>query len=215
MKTDSIEVIMAAYNNVGDMRLVLEGYLRQTDKNFELCVADDGSGPEVKQLLDVYKLLGLNIRHIWQPDQGFRKTSIVNKAVASSKADYIIFTDNDCIPSKHYIADYRQRLEKDVVLIGRRVDMYKSASDLVRQHQASIHTLESPFWLIWQSLRRRLKRPEMGIRFPNFVLNIWNRKPRGAIGANMAMSREALLSVNATMPIIKVTVWKKPIYFGA
>jgi GT2 family glycosyltransferase len=36
----------------------------------------------------------------------------------------------------------------------------------------------------------------MGIRFPNFVLNIWNRKSRGAIGANMAMSRKALLSVN-------------------
>ncbi len=192
----SIEVIMAAYNNVRDMQLVFEGYLRQTDKSFQLCIADDGSGPEVKTLVDLYSALGLNIRHIWQPDNGFRKTSIVNRAIASSEAEYIIFTDNDCIPSKYYIEDYRHYLCNDKVLIGRRVDMYNGASHLLRSHQVSLDTLEKPVWLLWHAMKHNLKRPEMGIRFPEFVINFWNRKKRGAIGANMAMPRKSLIEVN-------------------
>ncbi|MGR5503055.1 glycosyltransferase [Vibrio sp. DNB22_10_4] len=192
----TIEVIMAAYNNVRDMRLVFEGYLRQTDRNFSLCVTDDGSGPEVKALVDVYRALGLNIRHLWQQDKGYRRALALNKAIASSLCDFIIMTDNDCIPSQYFIEDYRQRLRSDTMLFGRRVDLYQGASQLIREHKVALKQTESVFWLLSQALKKGLKRPEMAIRFPEPILRYWNRKPRGAIGANLAVPRHALLEVN-------------------
>lgn len=192
----TIEVIMAAYNNVRDMRLVFEGYLRQTDANFSLCVTDDGSGPEVKALIDVYTSLGLNIRHLWQEDNGYRRALALNKAIASSTSDFIIMTDNDCIPSKHFVHDYRQVLRQDTMFFGRRVDLYQGASDKLRRHEVSLEQIENAPWLLTQALKKGLKRPEMAIRFPNFILRHWNRKPRGAIGANLAVPRQALLDVN-------------------
>jgi GT2 family glycosyltransferase len=192
----TIEVIMAAYNNVQDMGLVLKGYLNQKDKDFSICIADDGSKNAVKALVDEYDKLGLNIRHIWQEDQGFRKAKIVNEAISTSKSKYIILTDNDCIPSTYFIEDYRDILSEGTIIIGRRVDMYTAASDDLRCGRVSLRKLESPSWLIINSLKNHLKRPEMGIRFPHFILKIWNKKERGAIGANMAVSRQALMEVN-------------------
>ncbi len=191
-----IEVIMAAYYNVRDMRLVFEGYLRQVNKDFTICVTDDGSGPEVKALVDVYCNLGLNIRYLWQEDKGYRRALALNRAIESSDAEYIIMTDNDCIPSRYFIDDYHQQLNINTMLFGRRVDLYESASNLIRNHSISLKTLESPIWLLTQAMKKGLKRPEMGIRFPTFLFNLLNKKKRGAIGANLAVPRSALIAVN-------------------
>ncbi|USE00348.1 glycosyltransferase [Vibrio sp. SCSIO 43133] len=196
--TYNIEVIMAAYNNVKDMKLVLDGYLRQTDSAFNVCIADDGSTREVADLARLYTNLGLSIRHIWQEDNGFRRAEIVNKAVASSEASQIILTDNDCIPSRHFIGDYKKVFSEgpDKIILGRRVDMYDGSSALLRSGAVSFESLENPFWLLSQAAKKGLKRPEMAIRFPEWICNIWNKKKRGAIGANMGMPKEALMKVN-------------------
>ncbi|MGR5128415.1 glycosyltransferase [Photobacterium swingsii] len=196
MTKPHIEVIMAAYNNIQDMKLVLDGYLQQTVSNFSLCIADDGSRPAVKALVDIYKELGLNIRHLWHEDKGYRRAKIINKAISSSNAEFIILTDNDCIPSRYFMADYMLELEHDKVIIGRRVDLYLPVSNALRQNKLSLKELENPIWLIYQSFIKGLKRPEMGIRVPSFIYKQWNKKTREAIGANMAVSRTALLKVN-------------------
>ncbi|MCW8348062.1 glycosyltransferase [Vibrio sp. ZSDZ65] len=196
MTEKSVEVIMAAYNNVRDMRLVFDGYLRQNDTDFSLCITDDGSGPEVKALVGIYSSLGLNIRYLWQDDCGYRRAMALNHAIASSKADFIIMTDNDCIPSRYFIADYRARLNPTSMLFGRRVDLYERASFGLRTQFTSFRQLENPFWLALQSLKKNLKRPEMGIRFPSFICSVWNKKTRGAIGANLAVPTQSLLQVN-------------------
>ncbi|USD60299.1 glycosyltransferase [Vibrio sp. SCSIO 43140] len=192
----SIEVIITTYNNVRDMRIALEGYLRQTDSSFSLCIADDGSGPEIKALIEVYRALGLSIRHIWQVDDGYRRALILNKAIASSAADFIVMTDNDCIPSQYFIADYRRVMSYDSMFFGRRVDLPGGASQLIRDGKVSLASIEQSWWLLSQTLKGYLKRPEIAIRFPDFIVKYWNRKPRGAIGANLAVPREALLKVN-------------------
>ncbi|MDR5907473.1 glycosyltransferase [Halomonas qiaohouensis] len=79
---------MAAYNDPEVLTLTLEGYRRQTDRNFSLCIADDGSGPEVAEVIERYRGLGLNIRHVWHEDRGFRKAQIVNCAIEGSRAEF-------------------------------------------------------------------------------------------------------------------------------
>jgi len=191
-----IEVIMAAYNNVQDMKIVLDAYLRQTDQDFSICIADDGSRDAVKFLVYVYRELGLNIRHLYQEDKGFRKARIVNLAIATSSSNYLIFTDNDCIPAAQFIADYRSAFCDNILIVGRRVDLYPPVSNALRTNSISLSKMESPLWLLFQSVIKGLKRSEVGIRFPSFICKLWNRKDRKAIGANMGISRTALLDVN-------------------
>ncbi|MFA0438424.1 glycosyltransferase [Vibrio sp. 10N.286.49.C2] len=194
--TPSIEVIIATYNNVTDSELVLEGYARQTCKAFSICVADDGSGPEIAELVQSYRKKGLTIRHIWQEDCGFRRAMILNKAIKSSNADYLIFTDNDCIPSRHFINDYQQRLSLDSLIFGRRVDLFNGISQQLRQKKLSIDNLDRSLWLLTMALFKKLKRVEVGLRLPNWELKLVNKRQRSALGANMGIPRQALIAVN-------------------
>ncbi len=62
------EVIMSAYNDPDVLNVTLEGFLKQSDQDFSVCIADDGSGPEVKQVAERFSDKGLNIRHVWHED---------------------------------------------------------------------------------------------------------------------------------------------------
>lgn len=191
-----IEVIMAAYNNVSAMRLVFEGYLRQQDSDFSLCVADDGSGPSVAELVLEYQHKGLRMRHLWQEDRGFRKALIVNQAIASSDADYLILTDNDCIPSPHFIADHRAWARPGSYVAGRRVDMKAPLTKQLLAGEVSGERLDSFFFLLRESLRDGLKRAENAIHPPAWLAELWSRKPWGLLGANIGIWRSDILAVN-------------------
>jgi hypothetical protein len=70
-----------------------EGYFGQTESDFSLALADDGSGPGVDRLVREFSDRGLSIRHLWQEDSGFRKARILNRAIGSSEADYVILSE--------------------------------------------------------------------------------------------------------------------------
>ena len=80
MSSPKISIIISTYNSPAWLEKVLWGYQMQTFKDFELLVADDGSGPETKQLLAALQQdLSYPIRHVWHEDDGFRKCVILNK----------------------------------------------------------------------------------------------------------------------------------------
>ena len=81
-------VIAAFYNKIDYLRLVLAGFERQSEKDFELIVADDGSKQEiVKELESLSKEISFPLIHIWQEDKGFRKNKILNKAITTSNSN--------------------------------------------------------------------------------------------------------------------------------
>lgn len=47
-----ISVILSTYNATKWLEKVLWGYNNQIFKDFEIVIADDGSGPETKELID-------------------------------------------------------------------------------------------------------------------------------------------------------------------
>ncbi len=104
---------------------------RQAD---EIIIADDGSTKETADLLSTFTALPL--KHIWHEDKGFRKTLILNKAIMASSADYLIFTDGDCVArtdmvEKHlsaaqpgvFISSGYQRLPMPVSLLLKEEDI--------------------------------------------------------------------------------------------
>lgn len=103
-ETPKISVIVSTYNAEEWLKKVLWGFNCQIFKNFEVVIADDGSGPKTKALLDeISEEVFYNIVHVWQEDDGFQKSRILNKAVEACNADYIIMTDGDCIPREDFV----------------------------------------------------------------------------------------------------------------
>lgn len=103
-----VSVLVSTYNRPEYLALVLRGYAVQTDRDFELVVADDGSGDETRRVIvDAAAETGLEILHVWHEDRGFRKTEILNRSLVAASGDYLIFTDGDCIPRTDLVATHR------------------------------------------------------------------------------------------------------------
>jgi glycosyltransferase involved in cell wall biosynthesis len=100
-------VVFTTYNRPQDLERVLAGYARQTWKRFEIVIADDGSGSETRECIErARRDWQLDIRHVWHEDIGFRKCRILNRAILETAADYLIFTDGDCIPHPQFVAGH-------------------------------------------------------------------------------------------------------------
>ncbi|CAG9932548.1 glycosyltransferase [Candidatus Nitrotoga arctica] len=115
------EVIVSTYNNPMALNYVLLALAGQRNADFMVCVADDGSGEPTHALLESWsrrRLSPIPLRHIWQPDDGFRKNTILNKAIDSSQADYLIFIDGDCVARPDFIACHIARRAEGAFLSG-------------------------------------------------------------------------------------------------
>ncbi|MDX2168888.1 MAG: glycosyltransferase family 2 protein [Deltaproteobacteria bacterium] len=105
-----ISVIVSTYNHPRALNLVLAGLARQTRPADEILVADDGSGAETRALIEAWtRRLPMPLRHVWHPDEGFRKCRILNRAIAAARGDYLVFFDGDCIPSGWCLAVHERR----------------------------------------------------------------------------------------------------------
>lgn len=100
-------VIISTYNQPEWLAKALHGYLHQTFKDFEILIADDGSDDRTKAVIeDFRKRADFTIKHVWHEDEGFRKCTILNKATLEAEAEYLVFTDGDCIPRRDFLATH-------------------------------------------------------------------------------------------------------------
>ena len=100
-----LSVILSTYNSPLWLEKVLWGYSVQSHQDFELLIADDGSGEETARLIEsMRQKTNLTLRHVWHPDEGFRKCRILNKALLHASHDYVVFSDGDCIPRCDFLS---------------------------------------------------------------------------------------------------------------
>ncbi len=125
-----ISVIVSTYNAENWLENVLIGYSNQTYKNFELIIADDGSRPSTKALIDSYAIdYPVPIRHLWHEDLGYRRQEILNIAIIEAANEYILMTDGDCIPRKDFVAVHAENAQKGRFLSGGYCKLSMKASE--------------------------------------------------------------------------------------
>jgi glycosyltransferase involved in cell wall biosynthesis len=190
-------VIVPTYNRPDALAAVLEGYLQQDDPDFELIVADDGSTQETRAVVEAFRLRArFPLRHVWQEDRGFRLAAVRNRAVAATDADYIIFTDGDCIPPRYFVSAHKRLAERGYFLSGNRVLVSEPFTREVLQHALPVHA-----WSAWRWLRARfsgainrwiplLRLPDGGLRKSRPLQ--W----RGVKTCNLSLWRDDLQRVN-------------------
>src|ERR1700682_3776817 len=119
---DLISLIVSTYNREDALAAVLRSLTRQTDRDFELLVADDGSGTATARVVTEWAApLPVPLRHIWHPDRGFRLAEIRNRAIRASAGSYCVFLDGDCIARPDFVAAHRRLAEPGWFVTGNRV----------------------------------------------------------------------------------------------
>lgn len=121
MKKERTTLLISTYNWKEALRLCLLSVSVQTVLPDEILVADDGSREDTRQLIDEFRsVLAVPIIHVWHEDKGFRKTIILNQAIAQSTGDYIIQVDGDVILERHFIQDHLEMMERGYFVCGSR-----------------------------------------------------------------------------------------------
>jgi glycosyltransferase involved in cell wall biosynthesis len=157
----SIAVIVSTYNQPEWLRKVLWGYARQAHGDFDLLVADDGSGPETAAVIAAARAdFGARLVHVWHPDDGFRKCDILNRAILASRADYLVFSDGDCIPRHDFVARHLRHARRGRFLSGGVVWLPRTLSHELTRSDIESGAIANPGWLRahgWAGGRHRLR----------------------------------------------------------
>src|SRR5215470_10988167 len=120
--SDLISVIVTTYNREDALEAVLSALSRQSDRGFEVVIADDGSGPTTATLVERWRTrLGVPLSHVWQVDRGFRAAEIRNRAILACNGNYCVFLDGDCLARPDFIATHRALAETGWFITGNRV----------------------------------------------------------------------------------------------
>lgn len=124
-----VSAIITTYNQPEQLEKVMWGYAVQKNADFELIVADDGSGLATTEVIDrVAAATGLDVVHVWHEDRGFRKTEILNRAVLAATGEYLIFSDGDCIPRDDFVEAHTRLARPGCFLSGGYIKLPREAS---------------------------------------------------------------------------------------
>jgi glycosyltransferase involved in cell wall biosynthesis len=188
-----ISVIVTTYNREDALDAVLRALVRQTDRHFEVVIADDGSGPATTQTVDGWKKKApFRLNHVWHEDRGFRAAEMRNRALLASRGAYCIFLDGDCLPRPDFVATHRRLAERGSFVTGNRILMSQSLTAAVLQNHLEPELWSFGAWLN-QRLRGRINRLLPLISLPLGPLRkLRARTWRGARSCNLAIWRSDL-----------------------
>ncbi len=158
MKNYDISVIISTYNSPAWLQKVLWSFEQQTFKDFEVVIADDGSGEDTKSLIDeMSSHVSYPIQHIWHEDNGFQKTIILNKATVASKGDYLVYTDGDCIARADFLQVHVDERESGYFLSGGYFKLPMNISEQISEDDIISQRCFDITWLKSKGLKSSFK----------------------------------------------------------
>jgi len=193
-----LSIIISTYNSEEWLSKVLFGYSLQTENDFEIVIADDGSTSKTRQVIDSYQDKFKNpIVHVWQEDNGFQKTKILNKAILKSQCDYLLFSDGDCIPRKDFVLQHIKYQQKGYFLSGGYFKLPFLISNQITLDDIESQKCFSFSWLKskgmkWNLKANKLTNNSVFSKFMNFITptkRSWN-------GHNSSGFKNDILAIN-------------------
>ena len=161
----AVSVIVSTYNQPEMLEKVLWGFNCQTFMDFELIIAEDGSGTQYKELINKIKTrVSFPISHIWEENDGFQKSKILTKAILSSNTNYIITTEGDCIPRADFVQVHYLNREPATFISGvsyllpLNISRTLTLEDIEEQNCFKIN------WLKEQGIKKSFKKARLASR---------------------------------------------------
>lgn len=108
----NFSVVIPVYNRPEEIDELLDSLTRQSDKNFEVIIAEDGSSEKCDLIVEKY-LSQLSVVYFGKSNSGPGQTR--NAGAERAKHDYLIFFDSDCIIPENYIENVSFYLDRNFV----------------------------------------------------------------------------------------------------
>lgn len=199
-----LSVIISTYNSPASLRRTLTSLEYQTFREFEVLIADDGSGPETSAVISEFQSTNsLCLRRIWHADAGFRKNTILNETVMAADGDYLVFLDGDCIARRDLVATHTARARsKQTLSCGSQIDLPKHVHWQLTREVIKLGSAFNVKWLREQGVHlsnyrfcdksfRLGCRPTVG-----YGLDLLFRRAAGFVGCNSSAWKSDILRVN-------------------
>jgi len=171
----------------------LRALAHQSDRNFEIVVAEDGTRPETENLVRSWAArLPMPVKHVRHEHRGFRGGEVRNRGIRASAGALCIFLDGDCLASADFIATHRRLAEPGWFVTGNRILLSRDLTERVLGQE-----LEAEAWDFAALTRKRLaggvNRLLPALRLPLGPLRkLYQESWEGAQTCNLAVARRDL-----------------------
>ena len=192
-----ISVVLTTYNRSDALAVVLRALRQQTDTNFEVVIADDGSHPAHRaRIQEVAHGCNFAVAHVWHPDVGFTVARARNLGVTQSRGTYLILLDGDCVPDVDFIAQHRRLMQSGFLVNGSRCLLSQRFTQHVLDGSVDVLGKSWAYWLQrWRKgdaskIAPLIRAPDLGIRVESDFR--WH----GIRSCNMGLWREDFERIN-------------------
>lgn len=192
-----ISVIISTYNRPDALKLILSAFDMQSDREFEVIVADDGSKEDTKKVVH-QKMIDCSypITYVYQNDEGFRLARVRNLAAKKAKGEYLVFLDGDCVPRPSFISCHRKLAQKNFLVAGNRILLSQSFTKYVLDKQEPIFSYSFFKWIhIFMDHGINRLHPLFVLPYFQKMRNLKN-KWKKARGCNFALFKEDYFKVD-------------------
>ena len=196
-----LSIVITTYNRPDALAAVVRACFMQGDKNFEIIIADDGSAANTAACVEqLARAAPVPLRHVWQPDLGFRAAMARNRGILAARGDYIVFLDGDCIPQRDFIARHRALARPGRLVSGSRILMSEALTRRVLEEGVDVAAASSLTHLGWRLGGHINKVAQLLLRWPDLGRRIGGNARRfnwrRIKSCNLAVWRRDLERVN-------------------
>ncbi|MCQ2347223.1 MAG: glycosyltransferase [Paludibacteraceae bacterium] len=190
-------IIISVYKNVDNLKIIIQSLKKQTEQDFEVIISEDGEDEAMAAFIRSCSF-PWHVSHLTQPDMGWGKNRMLNKAISVATAPWLIFIDGDCVLHPKFVEEHLRYSAQGRILAGKRV---KLNLQLSQQILAGNNICLLPY--IFR--KRGCQLVEEG--FYLHIAHLWRRKVRHLTGSNMSMSKVDIVAINGfdenyTLPAI-------------
>ena len=184
-------VLMNTYNRAHLLKFALLSYLRQSEGDFEIIVADDGSADNTPMIVVTFKKEApFKVKYVRQEHKGHRRATILNKGIKQCDGDYILFTDCDSLAMQNLIEVHRSNAQPDRMLCGGYVRLSQKVTESLSEEDVRTGAFEK---LFSNRLRRVALRKHIKAQWQILIKR--RRRPHN-MGLNYSVSTKALYKIN-------------------
>jgi GT2 family glycosyltransferase len=191
-------LIIAIYNNIPFLKVILDSLHFQTEKDFEIIITEDGENPSVKEFINQYPF-EQPWKHLTQKDEGWRKNKALNMAIRSAQSDWLILIDGDCVLHRKFIEMHIRFADPNTILAGKRVVLNHESSHYLLDNNSNIphihrHIIKKNFFT---KMKVRHFEESFFISPDGFLGFIpKRRKLNNLLGCNISFSKKAIYHIN-------------------
>lgn len=191
MSDPAVSVILSTFDQPQALRYALLGYRRQTFRDFEVVVCDDGSDEETRRVLnELKKDSPYPIQEVWQPNTGYRRSKIANTGVRLSLGKMLVLTDGDCIPHQDFLRLHQENCPAGGFTVGGYGRLGPEESKALNPEMVARGEYEA-------FLTGRQRRSDRREHLWNILSGWVGKKGRPKVrGCNIGVSRQAYYDVN-------------------